>query len=70
MTEKTHDKEVDALKADIASLREEIAGLAAGVVSGVGSGLRRTPRSNVGWAGSRPAADAGAPGASLPEPAE
>jgi hypothetical protein len=31
MTEKTHDKELDALKADIASLREEIAGLAAGV---------------------------------------
>jgi hypothetical protein len=31
MTEKTHDKELEALKADIASLREEIAGLAAGV---------------------------------------
>jgi hypothetical protein len=31
MTEKKHDKEMDALKADIASLREEIAGLAAGV---------------------------------------
>jgi hypothetical protein len=31
MTEKAHDKELDALKADIASLREEIAGLAAGV---------------------------------------
>jgi hypothetical protein len=31
MTEKTHDKELDALKADIASLREEIAALAVGV---------------------------------------
>lgn len=31
MAEKTLDKELDALKADIASLREEIAGLAAGV---------------------------------------
>jgi hypothetical protein len=31
MTEKTHDKELDALKAAVASLREEIAGLAAGV---------------------------------------
>jgi septal ring factor EnvC (AmiA/AmiB activator) len=29
MTERTHDKELDALKADIANLREEIAGLAA-----------------------------------------
>ena len=29
MTEKTHDKELDALKADIANLRKEIAGLAA-----------------------------------------
>lgn len=29
--EKTHDKELEALKADIASLREDIAGLAAGV---------------------------------------
>ncbi|MCK9419984.1 MAG: hypothetical protein M0R70_11460 [Nitrospirae bacterium] len=31
MTEKTHDKELEALKADIASLREDIAGIAAGV---------------------------------------
>jgi hypothetical protein len=31
MTEKTHNKELDALKAAVASLREEIAGLAAGV---------------------------------------
>jgi len=31
MTEKTHEKELDALKADIAHLREEIASLAAGV---------------------------------------
>ena len=30
MTERTHEKELDALKADIASLREEIAALAAG----------------------------------------
>jgi hypothetical protein len=31
MTEKTREKELDALKVDIASLREEIAALAAGV---------------------------------------
>ena len=31
MTDKTHDKELDALKADIESLRVEIAGLAAGM---------------------------------------
>jgi hypothetical protein len=31
MTEKTREKELDELKADIASLREEIAALAAGV---------------------------------------
>ena len=31
MTEKTHEKDLDALKADIASLREEIAALATGV---------------------------------------
>ena len=30
MTEKTHDNELDALKADSESLRDEIAGLAAG----------------------------------------
>ena len=31
MSEKTQDKELDVLKAEIASLREEMAGLAAGV---------------------------------------
>jgi hypothetical protein len=36
MTEKTQDKELDALKADIASLREEIAHLAAGVKRSAG----------------------------------
>jgi hypothetical protein len=36
MTEKTHDKDLDALKADIASLREEIAGLAAGMKKSAG----------------------------------
>ena len=36
MTEKNHDKELDALKADIARLREEIAGLAAGVKESAG----------------------------------
>jgi len=34
--DKTRDKELDALKADIASLREEIAGLAAGVKKNAG----------------------------------
>jgi flagellar biosynthesis/type III secretory pathway protein FliH len=37
MTDKTHDKELDALKAAIAGLREEIAGLAAGVKKSAGS---------------------------------
>jgi hypothetical protein len=41
MTEKTRDKELDALKADIASLREEIAGLAAGVKSSAGTGAEQ-----------------------------
>ena len=36
MTEKTLDKDLDALKADIASLREEIAGLAAVVKNSAG----------------------------------
>jgi len=36
MTEKTHDKELDALKADIASLREELAGFSAGVKKSAG----------------------------------
>jgi hypothetical protein len=34
MTEKTKANELDALKAEIASLREELAGLAAGASSG------------------------------------
>jgi len=37
MTEKTHDKELEALKADISSLREDIAGLAAGMKKSAGS---------------------------------
>jgi ElaB/YqjD/DUF883 family membrane-anchored ribosome-binding protein len=36
MTEKAPEKELDALKADIARLREEIAGLAAGVKKAAG----------------------------------
>jgi len=36
MTERTHDKELDALKADIARLRDEIAGLAAGMKKSAG----------------------------------
>lgn len=36
MSEKTHDKELDALKIDIARLREEIAGLAGGMKNAVG----------------------------------
>jgi hypothetical protein len=36
MTEKTHDKELEALKADIARLRDEIAGLADGVKKSAG----------------------------------
>jgi hypothetical protein len=36
MTERTQNKELDALKADIASLREEIAGLTANVKSFAG----------------------------------
>ena len=36
MTERTHDKELDALKADIAKLREDIAGLAAGMKKSAG----------------------------------
>ena len=36
MTEITHDKELDALKAEMASLREEIAHLAAGVKRSAG----------------------------------
>jgi hypothetical protein len=37
MTEKTHETEMDALKADIARLREEIAGLVAGMKKSAGS---------------------------------
>jgi hypothetical protein len=37
MAEKTPDKELEALKADIARLREEIAGLAGGVKKSAGS---------------------------------
>jgi hypothetical protein len=36
MSEKTHEKELDALKAEIANLREEMAGLAAGVKRSTG----------------------------------
>ena len=36
MTGKAHDKELDALKGDIAHLREELAGLAAGVKKSAG----------------------------------
>ncbi len=36
MTEKTHDKELEALKAEIANLREALAGLAAGVKKSAG----------------------------------
>ena len=36
MTGKIHDNELDALKADIASLREDIAGLAAGMKKSAG----------------------------------
>ncbi len=42
MTEKTHDKELDALKADIARLREDIAGLATGVKKSVGFHARQS----------------------------
>jgi hypothetical protein len=37
MTERTHDKELDALKADITSLREDIAALAAGMKKSAGT---------------------------------
>jgi hypothetical protein len=42
MTEKTHDKELDALKADIASLRDEIAGLAAGMKNSAGTHAKQS----------------------------
>ena len=37
MTEKTHDKELEALKADIARLRDEITSLAAGAKANAGA---------------------------------
>ena len=37
MTEITRDKELDALKADIARLREELSGLVAGVTNAAGT---------------------------------
>jgi len=37
MTEKTHDNELEALKADIARLREEISGLVAGATNAAGT---------------------------------
>lgn len=42
MTEKTHDKELEALKADMAGLREELAGLAAGVKQSAGIPARQS----------------------------
>jgi len=43
MTEKTHSNELDALKADIASLRKEIAELAAGVKNAAGIQAEQPP---------------------------
>ena len=43
MTEKTPDKELEALKADIARLREEIAGLAGGVKKSAGLHTEQPP---------------------------
>jgi hypothetical protein len=37
MTEKTHDEELEALKTDIARLREEITGLVAGATNAAGT---------------------------------
>jgi hypothetical protein len=42
MTEKTHEKELDGLKADIASLREEMAALAAGAKKGAWTDFQHT----------------------------
>jgi hypothetical protein len=42
MTEKIHDKDLEALKADIANLREEIAGLAAGVKNSAGTHAKQS----------------------------
>lgn len=42
MTEKTHDKELEALKADIAGLREDIAGLAAGMKKSSGINTKQS----------------------------
>ncbi|MHB8845700.1 MAG: hypothetical protein ACYC7L_13255 [Nitrospirota bacterium] len=43
MTERTQEKELDALKADIERLREEIAGLAAGIKGSGGSPAGEPP---------------------------
>jgi hypothetical protein len=43
MTEKTHDIELDALKADIARLREEISGLVAGATNAAGTQTSGNP---------------------------
>jgi hypothetical protein len=46
MTGKTHDKELDALKADIVILREEIAGLVAGAKKSAGSHVEQPHAAN------------------------
>jgi hypothetical protein len=43
MTEKTHDKELEALKADIARLREEISGLVTGATNAAGTQTAGNP---------------------------
>jgi hypothetical protein len=43
VTDKTHDKELNALKADIASLRQEIAKLVVGVKKSVGINAEQQP---------------------------
>ncbi len=43
MTEKTHDKELETLKAAVASLREEIAGLAGGMKKSAGLHAEQPP---------------------------
>ncbi|OGW43105.1 MAG: hypothetical protein A2X57_08280 [Nitrospirae bacterium GWD2_57_8] len=42
MTEKAHDKELDAVKGDIARLREELAGIADGVKESAGLHAKRS----------------------------